>query len=169
MPPIAMPFSTQPADQATPDRPVFLADHMAVKLGKYLRIAGFDVIWDTTVRTHELILRANREGRVFLTRNRHLPYAYPQPDRLWLLDSADPVEQLREVATGWGLNVEDRLFTRCIRCNVTLDKVPDKGAIRNRIHPNVYARYEQFYHCPRCGTVFWRGSHVQNTRCKWGL
>ena len=35
----------------------FMVDHMLIKLGKYLRILGYDAAWDDGVRTHELILR----------------------------------------------------------------------------------------------------------------
>ena len=66
-----------------PHPPVrFVVDHMLVKLGKYLRILGYDAAWDPAVRTHELIQRANVEGRIFLTRNGRLPEQYPRPDRV---------------------------------------------------------------------------------------
>jgi uncharacterized protein with PIN domain len=50
-----------------------------------------------------------------------------------------------------------------------LQSVPDKKEIEARVHPNVYGRFEQFYRCPSCGTVFWKGSHVRNTSRKLGL
>ena len=70
---------------------------MLIKLGKYLRILGYDTTWNSSLRTHELILQANVEGRVFLTRNTRLPHQYPQPIRVIVIRSTDPVEQLGEV------------------------------------------------------------------------
>jgi uncharacterized protein with PIN domain len=140
-----------------------MADHMVIKLGKYLRVAGFDAEWDLGLRTHELIKRANAEGRVFLTRNRHLGINYPVPREAILLESPDPLRQLQSVTSACGLDLQAALFTHCIRCNVALAAVSEKAAIRDRVHPNVYARHERFFTCPRCGTVFWRGSHVRNT------
>jgi len=149
--------------------PRFTVDHMVIKRGKYLRIAGFDAEWDLGLRTHELSQRANAEGRVFLTRNRRLGINYPVPSRVVVLESPDPVRQLQTVVAALGLDPQADLFVRCIRCNVVLDPVPDKAAIRARVHPNVFARYARFFTCPRCGTVFWRGSHVRNTCRKLGL
>jgi len=146
-----------------------MADHMVIKLGKYLRIAGFDAEWDLALRTHELIKRANAEGRVFLTRNRRLGINYPVPREGILLESPDPLRQLQSVVSTLGLDLQADLFTHCIRCNVALAAVPDKAAIRDRVHPNVFARYARFLTCPRCGTVFWRGSHVRNTCRKLSL
>ncbi|MFH0753344.1 MAG: Mut7-C RNAse domain-containing protein, partial [Candidatus Omnitrophota bacterium] len=75
----------------------FMVDHMLIKLGKYLRILGYDAAWDKEMRTHELIVRANLEKRVFLTRNTRLPHQYPAVKKVMLLVSTDPVEQLTEV------------------------------------------------------------------------
>jgi uncharacterized protein with PIN domain len=138
-------------------------DHMVIRLGKYLRIIGCDAAWDLHVRTQDLIVRANLEDRVFVTRNRRLPHQYPAPIRLFTLDDTDPVAQFDRLIAAWGLDPGAKLFSQCIRCNVALDPVPDKAAIRERVHPNVLNRYDRFFRCPRCGTVFWHGSHVRNT------
>jgi uncharacterized protein len=141
----------------------FMIDHMLIKLGKYLRILGYDAEWDLSLRTHELITRANLENRIFVTRNAHLDGRYPMPARRLVLRETDPVLQLEIVVAEFGLDVQARLFSKCIRCNVALDVVPDKNAIRDRVHPHTFAQYDRFYSCPRCGTVFWKGSHVRNT------
>lgn len=147
----------------------FMLDHMVIKLGKYLRVLGYDAVWDRAHRTHELIEAANRDERVFLTRNSRLGAEYPRPARVLILRSDDPVEQLYEVHRALGLDLGRRLFGRCIRCNLDLEPVADKSAIRDRVHPNVWRGYEAFFTCPGCGTVFWKGSHVRNTCAKLRL
>jgi uncharacterized protein len=144
----------------------FMIDHMLIKLGKYLRIAGYDAEWDLTLRTHELILKANAEDRIFVTRNKHLPYQHPVPRRVVLLCTTDPVAQFHQVASELQLDTQANLFSRCIRCNVKLKEVSDKSEISSKVHPNVLQRYEHFHACPSCGTVFWKGSHVRNTCTK---
>ena len=151
------------------DEARFMTDHMLVKLGKYLRIAGCDAAWDLQIRTHALIARANAEGRVFLTRNRRLPEQYPRPLRSFFLRETDPVAQFRAVAAEFMIDPLEKLFSKCIRCNVVLEKIDNKELIRARVHPNVYARFESFYTCPQCKTVFWKGTHVANTCRKLGL
>lgn len=147
----------------------FMADHMLIKLGKYLRIIGCDAAWDLQVRTHTLITKANAEGRIFLTRNTHIAEQYPHPAGLFVLHEADPVKQFQIVVGNFQLDPQERLFSKCISCNMFLEKVSDKEKIRPLVHPNVYARFDFFFTCPRCGTVFWKGTHVANTCRKLGL
>jgi uncharacterized protein with PIN domain len=144
----------------------FVVDHMLIKLGKYLRILGYDAIWDKNMRTHELIVLANQGNRIFLTRNTRLSYQYPAAKKVILLVSTDPVEQLSEVVGQAGLDMRSGLFSKCIKCNVFLDTVAEKKEIEGLVHPNVYSRHEKFFKCPSCGTVFWHGSHVRNTCAK---
>ncbi len=140
-----------------------MVDHMLIKLGKYLRILGYDAEWNFQQRTHELILKANLEGRIFVTRNTRLPHQYPAVSQLMVLTENDPQAQLQLVIEQYKLDAQSELFSKCIRCNVLLESVQDKETIREKVHPNVLARYDQFFSCPRCGTVFWHGSHVRNT------
>lgn len=142
---------------------------MVLKLGKYMRIPGYDAVWEPALRTHELIVRANAEGRVFLTRNRRIPAQYPAPVRRLNIQSSDPVEQVHEVLRAFNLQPGDRVFSKCIRCNVFLEPVADKSDIEPFVHPNVFARRDRFFRCPRCDTVFWKGSHVTNTCRKLGF
>lgn len=150
-----------------PDRPRFAVDRMLEKLGSYLRCLGFDAAFEAGCSTATLIERADGEGRVFLTRNRHLAHHRPLPDRSLVLRSDHPVEQLGEVRAAFGLG-EERLFSRCIRCNQPLDEAR-REEVRSRVSEVVFRRYETFFRCPSCGTVFWKGSHVQNTCRKLGL
>jgi uncharacterized protein with PIN domain len=156
------------ADPEAP-RPALLVDHMLVKLGCYLRALGYDASYQPGRRTHELIERANFEGRVFLTRNRHLQHAYPRPRTALVLHADDPVRQLRHVVAALDLDPRRWLFTRCIRCNVALEAVADPVEVQSEVAPRVYAAYRRFWRCPGCRTVFWLGSHVRNTCAKLGL
>lgn len=144
----------------------FMTDHMLIRLGTYLRILGYDAAWDTHLRTHELILIANREQRIFITRNTRLPHQYPQPDQPVFLSETDPVQQLATLSRRLGLDVKSHLFSRCIRCNKLLSAIGDNEGIRSRVHPNVFSRHKEFFTCPACGTVFWHGSHVLNSLTK---
>ncbi len=147
----------------------FMVDHMLIRLGKYLRIIGYDAAWDSQVRTHALIARANAENRVFLTCNTHITGQYPHPEKVFVLRETEPVKQFQIVVTEFRLDSQKKLFSKCIRCNVFLEKVSDREKIRAFVHPNVYARFKVFFTCPRCGTVFWKGTHVANTCRKLGI
>lgn len=152
-----------------PHQIAFLVDQMLIKLGVYLRILGYDAAWDQTLHTPDLITRANLEHRVFLTRNARLHAQFPVPARWLCLNSMMPVEQLGEVLAAYELDAERYVFSKCIRCNLPLVGVLDKQTIALAVHPNVFKRHEHFYKCQNCGTVFWDGSHVSNTRRKLQL
>ncbi len=148
---------------------LFTVDHMLIGLGRYLRILGYDTYWNAALRTHELILRSNAENRIFVSRNTRLSEQYPAVDEYLIIQSEDPSAQLREVIDACGLDCSSYLFSRCVNCNVELVQVPAKEEIKARVHPNVYNRYDQFFVCPDCGQVYWKGSHVRNTITRLGL
>lgn len=156
----------------TAGAPRFLVDHMLVKLGKYLRIVGLDATWHPGARSLDLVERANLEARVFLTRNARLAHQEPRADRELRVESDDPVAQLRQVLDRYDVDPRARLFTRCIRCNLPLDELDDLAGLgepAERIPPRVRERHDRFFRCPGCGTIFWRGTHVENTCRKLGL
>jgi uncharacterized protein with PIN domain len=140
-----------------------MMDHMVIRLGKYLRIIGYDADWDLGLRTHELILRANASGRIFVTRNLRLAAQYPPVRQIFLVTHTDPVLQFETLVHDLHLDTRSALFSRCIRCNEALAALVGKEAAEGHVHPNVLAQQDRFFRCPQCGTIFWHGSHVSNT------
>jgi hypothetical protein len=66
-----------------------------------------------------------------------------------------------EVVRRCGLRIEDlRPFTRCLRCNEPT--VPAaKAEIERQVPEYVWETQESFSRCPRCGRVYWRGTHTE--------
>ncbi len=151
------------------EAPRFLVDGMAVKLGKYLRCLGYDAAWDLHLPTRALAGRAVAEGRILLTRNSRAGFEFEARCQWLRLSSEDAVEQLDQVREALGLDVTSRLFSRCIQCNLELAAVAERESVRGRVPDAVFERYRQFFACPSCGTLFWRGSHVANTCRKMGI
>ena len=141
---------------------------MTMRLGKYLRCLGYDAAWEFGATTRKLARRAEEEGRVLLTRNTRAGDEFrPPPSWMWL-SSEDAVEQLHQVAAELGLDTRSRLFTRCIRCNVELEEVEKEG-VSDRVPKRVRDRYRRSWRCSSCRTIFWWGSHVENTCRKLGI
>lgn len=151
-----------------PDPQRFCVDGMAIRLGKYLRCLGYDAVWDVRLPTRLLARRAATEGRVLVTRNTRVGDELVVSGALVVLASEDPVRQVRQVMEELGLDAR-RAFTRCIRCNVALEEVADREAVRERVPAPVFPRHRRYSVCPRCGTVFWLGSHVARTCAKLGV
>lgn len=136
----------------------FAVENTLGKLAKWLRILGFDAIFDAGAGGPDFFRRAAR-GRVLLTRNRSMQDQVPS-ERLMLIRSDHPAQQLIEVIRHLNIAFEDvRPLTRCIECNQLIDTV-QKATIRDIVPDFVYETHEEFRQCPRCRKVFWPGSHA---------
>ncbi|MCD6183128.1 MAG: hypothetical protein J7K01_02360 [Thermovirga sp.] len=60
-----------------------------------------------------------------------------------------------------GLKDQIKLFSLCTSCNSLLVPVT-KEKIVDQIEPLTRIMYNEFTQCPKCGKVFWRGSHHQH-------
>ena len=147
----------------------FSVDAMLVKLARYLRVIGYDAVWDLESSLATCIERADAEGRVFITRNHNLGHQQPLPQRYLIIHEDDPVEQLQRVMIEYGIDPKTRLFSRCICCNVELVEIETSAELATRVPERVLRTYRRFFTCPRCDTVFWKGTHVRNTCRKLGL
>ncbi len=145
--------------------PKFLADENVGKLGKWLRILGYDVSYQSPATDAQLALKALRENRVILTRDRDF-LERCMVEQCLLLASQDPVEQLKQVIRAFNLKLNhDSFFTRCLDCNTVIQPVP-KAQVRSAVPAYVYRAQDQFHQCPTCNKLFWRGSHTRNFQ-KW--
>src|SRR5262245_53619269 len=137
----------------------FLVDGMLVRLGKYLRCAGCDAVWDVSLPSRKCAARAVSEGRIFVTRNTRIDEEFKAPASTIAVVSDDPVAQFAQLVDACGPGILARPFTRCIRCNVELDQLTDADVIEDRVPAAVRAAHQRYWRCPSCATVFWHGSH----------
>jgi uncharacterized protein with PIN domain len=136
----------------------FAAENTLGKLAKWLRILGFDTLYDSGAGG-AAFFRSVPEGRVLLTRTVGVEKQL-RSDRLLFIQSDDFRRQLGEVIRQLEIRPEDlRPFTRCIECNQIIESV-EKPLIRHRVPDFVYESHEHFQQCPRCRKVFWSGSHT---------
>ena len=146
--------------------PKFIVDENVIKLGRWLRMLGVDAAFYPISSDNELVRIAIRENRIILTRDRHF---LDRRVKCFLLKSSDPIEQLCQVIEEFGIEVsEERFLSRCLECNVPIEEVKDKAEIKDLVPPYVYKTQKRFYRCPKCGKIFWSGTHVRNMRKKLG-
>lgn len=127
------------------------------RLAKWLRIMGYDTDYFSKEQRTELIIKSLRENRVILTRNSRM--ARYTGVRIVHINSDFIEEQLRQIFSELGIRpVEDRLFSRCVICNVPIEKV-EKGDIKDKVAPYVYQTQSLFMTCKRCGRIYWQGTH----------
>lgn len=143
----------------------FVADTMLEKLARWLRILGYDVIYDFSKSLKELVEISNSDERVFLTRRKSFPENMI-PISVFLVGGEKFDLQLKNVIVQFGLDINSKLFTRCVDCNVEVAKVSDKETIKEKVPLRSWDGFNEFYECLNCGKVFWKGSHITNTMKK---
>ena len=140
----------------------FLVDAMLGRLARWLRILGYDASYDSAISDADLVRRAYEQDRVVLTRDRALPEEWRLP-RVLLLESEDPLEQLRRVVAAFDLDCHQGLFSRCSRCNAGIEP-RSREEVADRVPPRVLREQSQFFSCPSCGRIYWEGSHLDRMR-----
>ena len=126
-------------------------------LAKWLRILGYDALFNPALDDHQLVRLARAEDRVLLTRDREL--ARRRGVHVLLIDSQHLEDQVRQVLADLNLDPQHG-FSRCPVCNEML-KPMDQEVARSHVPPYVARTQETFNHCPGCQRIYWRGTHRQ--------
>ena len=146
---------------ATP-APRFIADAHLGRLARHLRFAGFDTLWENALDDATIAAIAESEGRTVLTRDRAL-LMHRDVTRGCHIRAADPLDQLAQVARRYGLVLGAGHASRCLECNGEPHPV-DKAAISAVLPARTRKAFAEFWRCPGCARIYWRGSHWQRMR-----
>jgi hypothetical protein len=135
----------------------FMADVNVGKLGRLLRISGFDTRGCKSLSDTQIAETAAREKRIVLTKDRNLlKRRIISHGRL--VRSIQPWNQLEEILFFYGLKGKMKPFTICPVCNGELLSVK-KETIEDQLEPLTRLFYENFKQCSVCGRIYWEGSH----------
>jgi hypothetical protein len=145
---------------AAVSKPVFVADVMLGRLAKWLRIAGFDVLYSNRFTDDELVTLSRQHGRVLLSRDTRLLVRKAVKDFIFL-ESDDIQSQLRQVFEVTRTASLPGVLTRCLSCNETLMEVA-RERVRDAVPPFVFETQTHFKSCPKCGKIYWAGTHRQS-------
>jgi uncharacterized protein with PIN domain len=137
----------------------FILDVHLGKLARYLRMLGFDTMYDTGYDDNEIIARAVKQNRIILTRDILLLKHSKVTHGLWIR-SQDPIKQLKEVIQRLDLSKKFKPFHRCMDCNAPLVKT-GKEEVMGKVRPNTLNFFNAFYRCMGCGKIYWNGSHFE--------
>jgi uncharacterized protein len=139
--------------------PRFVLDVHLGKLAAYLRLLGFDALYDRGTQDPELARLSASEQRILLTRDRQL-LKRSQVTHAYLVRSLEPKVQCVEVLRRFDLAGLAAPFTRCLRCNTPLSRV-EIGDVVGRIPEWVRSRAMEVTRCDGCDRVYWRGTHFE--------
>ncbi len=141
------------------DTPKFIADCHLGKLAKYLRIMGFDTLFFPHIEDDKLIIIANKENRIILTRDRELSQRKNAP--VLFLEPIDTKEQLKTLIDYYHLKEHPVPFSRCIVCNSPLEVI-EKEKIIERLPEKVKKYFDYFEYCSACDRIYWQGDHYRH-------
>jgi uncharacterized protein len=137
----------------------FAAERTLGRLGKWLRLMGFDTLSENECPRGSFLKRVGPE-RIFLTRTDRLREAAIGLKTIFI-QANDPAEQVLELICKVGIRPEDlRPFSRCLICNEPIETVA-KNEVARSVPDYVWNTQTNFSMCPKCGRVYWKGSHTE--------
>jgi hypothetical protein len=137
--------------------PLFLLDVHLGRLVTYLRMLGFDTLYQNNYDDPTLANISANENRTLLTCDRKL-LMRKQVVHGYLVRSREPRQQILEVLTRFNLFDHQNAIARCLRCNGMIQTV-DKQTILAQLLPLTKKYYDKFYQCDSCNKIYWEGSH----------
>ena len=135
----------------------FILDVHLGKLARYLRMLGFDTVYERAQDDGVIIDLSLQQQRIILTRDLGILKQSRVTHGYWLRHD-DPKQQLQEVLLALDLFHQLQPFTRCMDCNGLIHPV-DRKSIRGHISLNTFQRFQEFWQCHDCMKIYWRGSH----------
>jgi len=142
-----------------------LCDEMLMRLGRWLRAAGYDTIIAHSGSTdREVVAQAVREERLLITCDRRMIEHKRAASHLVLLETQGLHAQACEVAGRLHIDWMYRPFSRCLVCNTLLERGDDKDF--SNVPPESRKAIDEVYICSGCGKTYWHGSHVVRMRRK---
>jgi uncharacterized protein with PIN domain len=135
----------------------FVLDVHLGKLARYLRMLGFDTLYQNNYSDPEIIDISLKEKRIILTRDLGILKNGSVTHGYWLR-SQKPKEQLEEVIKRFDLSSNIRPLNRCINCNGSI-VIVEKQKIADQLKPKTIRYFDEFFQCTNCRKVYWEGSH----------
>ncbi len=142
--------------------PRFLVDRTLGRLTRWLRLLGYDAVWESGDDVAGLLARAQADGRVLLTRDTLVIERRPvrRGDVTAVLLRGDHVEeQLRQLRVELGLC--RRGPARCLVCNERLEVLTVEQA-RLRVPAYVAETQTEFRYCAVCDRITWPATHWES-------
>lgn len=140
----------------------FVADAHLGRLARYLRLLGFDTLFENDPGDAELVRISVEEHRILLSRDRRLLERRSLTHGL-RIPATRPREQLAYLVDRLALFGLFKPFTRCTVCNGKLSSVA-REALGVQVPARVRAAFDSFLRCSGCGRVYWQGSHYERLR-----
>jgi uncharacterized protein with PIN domain len=142
----------------------FAADRTLGRLAKWLRLMGFDTIYESDVSSNWFYEHLDAM-RVLLTRTVKIRNRFAGR-RLVFIEANQLFEQLAQVIDELAITSKHiRPFSRCIECNTPIIDIA-KETVYGLVPDYIWETHDNFSMCRQCERIFWRGSHTEHSMDK---
>jgi uncharacterized protein with PIN domain len=138
---------------------LFILDVHLGKLAKYLRMAGFDTLYNNEIEDAEIIDISIQTGRIILTRDKDLLRS-AKVKHGYFVRSTIPKNQFKEVINKFDLTSQFSPLTRCLECNHLLTSAKTSD-ISSQVDDYLIQHFDAFFTCNNCEKIYWKGSHYK--------
>lgn len=139
----------------------FAVDPSLGSLAKWLRILGFDTVYDYDpgISTRQFIALIESH-RILITRTKKIQKDFASHNHVFIT-SNDLVEQLNQVVNRLDIKpVDIRPFSICIHCNRPIEEV-NKQDVCGLVPDYIWETHDAFNRCDQCKRIYWSGSHTE--------
>lgn len=145
------------------NNPKFIVDRMYNRLARWLRILGYDTLFDSSFSDNDYLEKAKYESRILITRDEDLTR---RANKLTLktvqVDAPTIEERLIKLykETNITLSLDNDVISRCSKCNSEIDPIQKKD-IENLLLEGTKNHYNEFWICKNssCQQIYWKGPH----------
>lgn len=138
----------------------FICDEMLIRLGRWLRAAGYHTeLAERGGVDKDLMARARAGQMTILTRDRKLLEHRDARVYVTLVVSGKLSEQAQEITRALGIDWQKQPFSRCL-----VDNAPVRPATEDEIAALPWSGRGvsgPYTICPDCGRSYWTGGHTQ--------
>jgi uncharacterized protein with PIN domain len=139
----------------------FAVDKSLGSLAKWLRILGFDTVYEADVSTGEFFHQLD-EGRILITRTGSILKAFFNRQHVFI-EFNSLQDQLKQVVSQLDIQPKDIYpFSRCIHCNLLAEPVPREDVF-GLVPDYIWETHDKFNTCRRCNRIYWSGSHKERS------
>ena len=145
----------------TSTRPCFAAEKTLGKLTKWLRLLGFDTLYETEISA-ERFIKTLEKDRIYLTRTQSMRKKFGS-SKLIFVESDQWEQQLDQIFRQLHIKAgQTRPFSRCLQCNAPIEPV-QKSSLQGRVPDYIFETHDHFKRCPECDRIYWSGSHTRRS------
>ena len=144
---------------------LLVCDAMLGRTARFLRLFGYDTLYNSEYSDDDLLKIAAEENRVLLTRDVKLHQSAMKLNiPSYLVHEKSYKEGIVDLVLNTNIELNlDATASRCATCNAEITRIP-KEEVKGKVPDKTYAAFDEFWICTNknCGKIYYFGPHWDN-------